>query len=118
MNFLSTLLRSGVGAAVGLFIYALLTNMLVFGTVPLLGIVISSLVVGTIFGLIYSVVHLKREPTFGSSVATGIGFAGLATVIALAAGTFAGFSIASIIGIAVFGVLIGSSSFLGMRSGK
>lgn len=118
MNFLKLLLKSGLGTAAGIAIYSAITTMLIFGVLPLASIVINSLVAGLIFGLVYSIVHIRRAPTFASSATTGLGFAILLTVLSIVAGTSAGFSIASVVGIVVVGLVLGSGAFVGTRVGK
>lgn len=118
MNFLKLMLKGGLGAAAGIAIYMALTLFLVYGAIPLAPIVVNSALTGVVFGAIYALIHLKRTPTFGSSAFTGIGFSSVLLAVSLFAGTFAGFSPASVIALVVFGLIIGGGAFLGTRLGK
>lgn len=118
MNFLKLMLKGGLGAAAGLAIYSAATLLLIYGALPLAAIVVNSLIGGTIFGAIYALVHLKKEPTFGSSALTGIGFSAGMLALSIFAGTFAGFSIPAVIGLVIFGLILGGGAFAGTRVGK
>lgn len=118
MNFLKLMFKSGLGAAAGLAIYMAATLLLIYGALPLAVIVVNSLVLGTIFGGLFALVHLKKSPTFGSSALTGIGFSAGMMALSIFAGTFAGFSIPAVIGLVIFGLIVGGGAFVGTRVGK
>lgn len=118
MNFLNLWLKSALGTACGVALYAIVTTLLVFGSVPIAAIAVNSLVAGAIFGLVYSAVHIRRAPTFLTSFTAGLGMVILLTVLSVMAGTFAGWSIASVVGIVVFALVLGTGAFAGTRFGS
>lgn len=117
MNFLGLFARSALGSAVATFLFSAVIFFLSVGALPLLPLLVQSGVTGVIFGLFYTVVHLKRQPTFLSSVGTGVGYGVVNVVIGLIAGTAAGLSLGTLLGVAIMGLLLGGGAFLATRLG-
>jgi hypothetical protein len=117
MKFLGLFAKSAIGSSAVTFLFSAVLFFLAVGVVPVLPLLVQAGVTGVIFGVIFSLVHLKREPTFLSSFGTGIGYGVLNTVIGLLVGTAVGLSLGTLIGVAVMGLLLGGGAYLGTRFG-
>ncbi len=122
MKFLGLFARSAAGTAVASLLFNAILIALFYGVqfiaVAALPLIVQSAMVGVIFGLIYSLVHIKREPTLLSSFGTGIGYGVLMIVVSIVLGTFAGLSIGSLVGTVVVAAILGGGALLGTRIGK
>lgn len=117
MNFLGLFTRSALGSAVATFLFSAVIFFAAIGALPLLPLLVQAGVTGIIFGLFYTVVHMKRQPTFLSSFGTGVGYGVFNIVVSLVLGTFAGLSLGTLIGVAIMGLLLGGGAYLGTRLG-
>lgn len=118
MKFFGLFARSGLGAALTTFAYGAIVTTLFFGVLPLIPLVVQAVITGVIFGAFYSLVHLKREPSFLSSVLTAASYMAVMALVSIFAGTFAGLSIAALAMMAFMAVLLGGGSYLGTRFGR
>ena len=117
MNFLGLFARSAIGSAVATFLFTAAVFALAAGALPLVPLLVQAVLTGAIFGIFYTVVHLKRQPTFLSSFGTGVGYGVFNIVVSLVVGTFAGLSLGTLIGVAIMGLLLGGGAFLGNKIG-
>jgi Na+-transporting NADH:ubiquinone oxidoreductase subunit NqrD len=117
MNFLGLFTRSALGSAVATFLFSAILFFLAIGALPVLPLLIQAGVTGIVFGLFYTVVHLKRQPTFLSSFGTGVGYGVVNVVIGLVAGTAAALSLGTVLGVAIMGLLLGGGAFLATKLG-
>ncbi len=78
----------------------------------MLPLLVQAGITGVVFGLFYSVVHLKRQPTFLTSFGAGVGYGVVQLIIGVIAGTAAALSLGSILGVAIMGPLLGGGAFL------
>lgn len=117
MKFLGLFARSAAGSAIATLLFSAVLFMLAVGVLPIVPLLIQSVVTGVIFGAFYSLVHLKREPTFLSSFGTGVGYGVFNIVMSLVLGTFAGLSLGTLLGVAIMGLLLGGGAYLGTRFG-
>jgi hypothetical protein len=117
MNFLGLFTRSALGSAVATLLFSIVIFMLFVGALPLLPLLIQAGITGIIFGLFYSVVHMKRQPTFLSSFGTGVGYGVFNIVVSLVLGTAGALSLGSLFGVAIMGLLLGGGAFLATKLG-
>lgn len=115
MNFLKTAFKGGLGAAIATLLYGCIMGLIVFGFIPVIPILVNSIVIGVVFGAVFGLAHLKREPTLNSSIITAAGFMVAVTILAIVAGTFAGFSLGSIISLIIASCLLGGGAYTGSR---
>ena len=117
MNFLGLFTRSAIGSAVATFLFSAVLFFAAVGVLPILPLLIQAGITGVIFGLFYSAVHLKRQPTFLSSFGTGVGYGVFNIVVSLVLGTAGALTLGSLIGVAIMGLLLGGGSYLATRLG-
>ncbi len=115
MNFLGLFTRSALGSAVAIFLFGAVLFLLAIGVLPVLPLLVQAGITGVIFGLFYSVVHMKRQPTFLTSFGAGVGYGVVQIVIGLVTGTAAALSLGSLLGVAITGLLLGGGAFLATR---
>lgn len=118
MKFLGLFARSAIGSAAATFLFTAALIMLAIGVLPIIPLAIQAAFTGVVFGLVYSLVHIKREPTFLSSFGTGVGYLVLMTIVSILAGTFAGITLGSLIGTLVMALLLGGGAYLATRVGR
>jgi hypothetical protein len=122
MSTIKRFISSALGAALGTGLFLVITDPLAFGQIVVDSTLIAMAVFGLVFGLISTVVHSRRLPTFISCLLCGV-----ASVL-LVAGTIAGLTEGHRIVIAtaadvllpvgatfVLALLIGLGGWLGMR---
>lgn len=114
-RFIALIGKSTVGAIAGLAAYICVGNYLAGAATLLPHVLTASIGGGMIFGLIYSVVHLKFEPSPASSLATGTAVALGVLAISIYAGAFVGFSIASVVALVIAPFFVGGGAYLGWR---
>ena len=117
MNFLGLFTRSALGSAVTTFLFSAVMFFLAIGALPVLPLLVQAGVTGIIFGLFYTVVHLKRQPTFLSSFLTGVGYGVFNVIVGLVLGTAAALSLGTLLGVAIMALLLGGGAYLGTRLG-
>lgn len=117
MKFLGLFGRSAAGSAIATFLISALAFFLAAGVLPVVPLLIQAVVTGITFGIFYSLVHLKREPTFLSSFGTGVGYGVINVIASIVLGTAAALSLGTVIGLAVMGLLLGGGAYLATRIG-
>lgn len=117
MKFLALFGRSAAGSAVATFLFSAVLFALAAGVLPVVPLLVQAVFTGITFGIFYSLVHLKREPSFQSSFGAGIGYGIVTLLTGLFLGTVTTLSFGTLIGLAISSLLLGGGAFLAARIG-
>lgn len=122
MNFLKLFARGAAGASVLTLAVNLVLIALSYGaaaiSVAFVPLAIQAVVTGAVFGVVFSLLHIKREPTLLSSFGSGVAYLALMVVLSIVLGTFAGVSLPLLVSVLVTSAVLGGGAYLGTRIGR
>ena len=117
MKFLGLFGRSAAGSAVATFIFGAVIYAFFAGVLPVVPLLVQAVVTGVTFGIFYSLVHIKREPSFLSSFGAGIGYGVFSVLSGILLGTVTALSLGTLIGLAISAAVLGGGAYLATRIG-
>jgi len=118
MKFFGLFTRGALGSAAAMFAVSMLLAVVFFGPAALgawLPLLIQSAFTGVTFGILFGLVHLKREVSYLSSFVAAIGYIVLSIIIGAVAGGGLALSLSLLIGVVINAVVIGTGAFAGTR---
>ena len=118
MKFLGLFTRGAAGSATTMFVVSMLLAVVFFGPAALgawLPLLIQAVFTGLTFGILFGVVHLKREATFVSSLVTAVGYIALSLVLNVVLGGGLVIGLGLVIGVVVNALILGGGAFAGTR---